>query len=121
MASPQRRAQKPRVLFVPAGTAPARVATLAHSPAAEITSYTPGKAHRRTSPITQLTIWISRSLPRLPRSLRGTTPLLGAAATAGTAPAGRFAVYQRGLAHGSARPLDRLERLRAPVPPTVSD
>src|SRR5664280_548567 len=119
MAPPQWRAQKPRVLFVPTGTAPPRVATLAYRPAAESTSYAPGETHRRPSPRVQLAprpagslpahptatdrgcrpaTPLSRiprpvSLPRLPRALRSPTALLGAAGATGTAATGRFAVH----------------------------
>src|ERR1700683_2072035 len=144
MAPPQRRPQKPRVLFVPAGTPPPRLATLAHCPATKSTPYTPGEAHYRASalaqsahrptgslpphpaavdrgcrPATPLSR-VSRpvSLPRLPRSLWGTTALLGALRPAGTAAAGRVAVYQCGLAHGAARPLDWLERSGTTVEPS---
>src|SRR5580692_12823770 len=136
MAPSQRRTQKPRVLFVPAGTAPSRLATLAHRPAAKSSPDAAGEAHRRPTPFAQLArrptgslpshptatdrgcrpatplSRVSRplSLPRLPRSLWGATTLLGALRPAGTAAAGRFAVYQCGLAHGAARPLDWLER-----------
>src|ERR1035438_9710786 len=136
MAPPQWRAQEPRVLFVPTGTASSRLAALAHSPAAEGTPYTAGEAHRKPSPrlplarrptrplpahslATDRGCWpaapLSRiprplSLPWLPRSLRSPTALLGAAGATGSAAVGRFAVHQRSLAHGSARFLDRLER-----------
>src|SRR6266446_2713601 len=144
MAPSQWRAQKPRVLFVPAGTVPPRLVTLAHSAAAESTPYTPGETHRRSSPFVPLASRPARSLPAhstatdpgcgsatplspiprplslpgLPRSLRSTTALLGAAGATGTAAAGRLAVHQRSLAHGSARSLDRLERFCAPAQST---
>src|SRR5258708_22947431 len=141
MAPSEGRAQKARVLFVPAGTAPPWVATLAHSPAVESTPYTPGETHRRPSPLAQLAPRPARSVPAhstatdpgyrpptslsrvsrplsrpvLPRALRCPTALFGAARAIGAAATGRFAVHQRGLAHGSARPLDRLERCCAPA------
>src|ERR1017187_95484 len=98
MAPPQRRAQKPRGLFVPAGTAPPRVAPRGDRPAAAIPPSAPGETRPRTGPIAELADGspgsvpahstttdpqrgpatplspISRrlSLPRLPPSLRST-------------------------------------------------
>src|SRR5260370_21052762 len=146
MAPSYGRAQVPRVLFVPAGTAPPWVATLAHSPAVESTPYTPGETHRRPSPLAQLAPRPARSVPAhstatdrgygpatslsrvsrplsrpgLPRALRSPTALLGAARAIGAPATGRFAVHQRGLAHGSSRPLDRLARSSAPAQPALA-
>src|ERR1019366_3377765 len=127
MATPQRRPQKPRVLFVPAGTAPPRMAALAHRPATEGPSFPSGETRPGTGPSADFTRWLppslprlSRpvSLPRLPRSLRCAAPLLGAPGTGGTPSLGRFVIYQRRLAHGSTRLLDRLERFDAPAQST---
>src|SRR5260370_2582357 len=141
MAPSYRRAQKPRVLFVPAGTARPWVAALAHSPAVESTPYTPGETRRRPSPLAQLAPRPARSVPAhstatdrgygpatslsrasrplsrpgLPRALRSPTALLCAARAIAAAATCRFARHQRGLAHGSPRPLDRLDPSSAPA------
>ena len=145
MAPPQRKPQEPRVLFVPAGTAPPRMAALAHRPATKDPSHPSGETRPGIRPPRRLCSAVRSittapfnsqliqdadqrrlfrayldqlSLPRLPRSLRCTTTLLGAAGAAGTPASGRFVVYQRRLAHGSARFLDRLERCGAPAQST---
>src|SRR5260370_8985836 len=118
MAPSYRRAKKPRVLFVPAGTAPPWVATLAHSPAVESTPYTPGETHRRPSPLAQLAprpapsvpahstatdrgygpatslSRVSRPLsrPGVPRALRSPPALLGPSPATATTATHRFSV-----------------------------
>src|SRR5260370_21667876 len=131
MAPSERRAQKQRVLFVPGGTAPPWVATLAHSPAVESTPYTPGETHRRPSPLAQLAPRPARSVPAhstatdrgygpatslsrvsrplsrpgLPRALPSPTALLGAARAIAAAATCPVACHPRGLAHSYAPPL----------------